>query len=272
MRMFPSGSLPDFRCVLITGASSGLGLEYARQLAPRVGTLILVARREKLLEQIASKLVKEHPHLSVKIFASDLGDATGRNHLLNALSQEELYLDCLVNNAGMGDYGEFRTSEWTKTGQMIRLNMEALTHLTHALLPGLMARGGAILNVSSLASVLPIPDFAVYAATKSYVTSFSEALRLELRHQGVRVLAVCPGPIKTGFGEAARRDPKSKLPVQEAFYVRADKIVRDSIKALLDDRPRLYPGFKIAAAAALIGILPIAAVRLLMSARPRRSD
>ncbi len=270
--MSVAGSPPEFRCALITGASSGLGLEYARQLAPRVETLVLVARRENLLEEIATDLVTEFPRLRVKVFASDLVEDAGRNHLINALSQADLYPDCLINNAGMGDYGEFRTSDWSKIEQMIRLNMEALTHLTHALLPGLMARRGAILNVSSLASVLPIPDFAVYAATKSYVTSFSEALRLELRDQGVRILAVCPGPVKTGFGEVARRGNDGKLPVQESFYVPADKVVRDSIKALLQDRPRIYPGLKVAAAAAVIGLLPIAAVRLIMSARPRRSD
>ncbi|MFT6177776.1 MAG: short-subunit dehydrogenase [Akkermansiaceae bacterium] len=264
--------LPAFRCALITGASSGLGLEYARQLAPRVETLVLVARRENLLAEIAQDLVARHPGLRVKTFTCDLADAAGRNHLLNALSQEELYPDCLLNNAGMGDYGEFRTSAWEKTEQMMRLNVEALTHLTHALLPGLIARRGAILNLSSLASVLPIPDFAVYAATKAYVTSFSEGLRLELRDQGVRVLAVCPGPIKTGFGEIARRNSESELPVKEAFYVPAHKVVRDSLRALLNDRPRIYPGLKVAAAAALIGLLPIAAIRLVMSARPRRSD
>ncbi|MDB2673621.1 SDR family oxidoreductase [Akkermansiaceae bacterium] len=270
--MSVSGSPPEFRCALITGASSGLGLEYARQLAPRVETLVLVARRENLLEEIATDLVTEFPRLRVKVFASDLVDDAGRNHLINALSQADLYPDCLINNAGMGDYGEFRTSDWSKIEQMIRLNMEALTHLTHALLPGLMARRGAILNVSSLASVLPIPDFAVYAATKSYVTSFSEALRLELRDQGVRILAVCPGPVKTGFGEVARRGNDGKLPVQESFYVSADKVVRNSIKALLLDRPRIYPGLKVATAAAIIGLLPIAAVRLIMGRRPRRSD
>ena len=172
----------------------------------------------------------------------------------------------------MGDYGEFRSSDWSKIEQMIRLNMEVLTHLTHALLPGLIERKGAILNVSSLASVLPIPDFAVYSATKAYVTSFSEALRLELSDQGVRVLAVCPGPVKTGFGEIARRGSSGKLPVQESFYVSADKVVRDSLRALRLNRPRIYPGLKVAAAAAVIGILPIAAIRLLMSFRPRRSD
>lgn len=267
-----SDPLPDFRCALITGASSGLGLEYARQLAPRVKTLVLVARRENLLEEIATDLVEKHPHLRVKTFVADLANDAGRNHLINALSQEELYPDCLLNNAGMGDYGEFRSSEWAKTEQMIRLNMEALTHLTHALLPGLIARRGAILNVSSLASVLPIPDFAVYAATKAYVTSFSEGLRLELRDQGVRVLAVCPGPVKTGFGDVARRRTTSKLPVKEAFYVPAEKVVRDSLRALLLDQPRVYPGLKVAATAALIGLLPMAAVRFIMAARPRRSD
>jgi short-subunit dehydrogenase len=267
-----SGALPEFRCALVTGASSGIGLEFARQLAPRTGTLILVARREKLLEEIAADLVSAHPHLRVKIFGSDLIDDAGRNHLINLLSREDLFPDCLVNNAGMGDYGEFRTSEWAKTERMIRLNMEALTHLTHALLPGLMARRGAIVNVSSLAGDLPIPDFAVYAATKAYVTSFSEALRLELRDQGVRVLAVCPGPVKTSFGETARRATTTKLPTKEAFYVPAEKVVRDSLKALLNDRPRVYPGLKVAAAAALIGILPLAAVRLLMASRPRKSE
>lgn len=266
------GSPPDFRCALITGASSGLGLEYARQLAPHIETLILVARREKLLEEIATNLVAKFPHLRVKIFASDLVDDADRNQLIKALSEADLHPDCLINNAGMGDYGEFRTSEWPKIEQMMRLNMEALTHLTHALLPGLMARRGAILNISSLASVLPIPDFAVYAATKSYVSSFSEALRLELRSQGVRVLAVCPGPVKTGFGEVARRGSDGELPIQESFYVPAHKVVRDSIKALIQDRPRIYPGLKVAAAAAIIGLLPLAVVRFIMSTRPRRSD
>lgn len=263
---------PKIHCALITGASSGLGREYAIQLAPRVETLVLVARREPLLEELAKELVETHPTLRIKIIPCDLASPAGRNHLINTLSREDLYPDCLLNNAGMGDYGEFRTSDWDKTEQMIRLNMEALTHLTYVLLPGLIAKRGSILNLSSLASVLPIPDFAVYAATKAYVTSFSEALRLELRSHGVRVLAVCPGPIKTGFGDTARRDSTTKLPVQEAFYVPAEKIVEDSLRSLFLDQPRIYPGLKVAAVAALVGLLPIAAIRLIMSRRPRRSE
>ncbi len=264
-------SSSNFRCVLITGASSGLGLEFSRQLAPHVQTLILVARREKVLEEIAEELVAAHPDLKVKILVSDLTDPRARIHLINALSEDDLYPDCLINNAGMGDYGEFRTSDWSKTEQMIRLNIEALTHLSHALLPGPIAQRGAILNLSSLAGDLPIPYFAVYAATKAYVSSFSEALRLELRSQGVRVLAVCPGPIKTGFGDTARRGT-TKLPVQETFYVPAPHVVRDSLQAIINDRPRVYPGLKVAAVAGLISLLPLAVVRLVMSQRPRKSE
>lgn len=259
------------RCALITGASSGLGLEYARQLAPVVQTMVLVSRRASVLEEIAQSLVRSHPRLTVKVFACDLGCAAARATLLGSLAAEGLRPDLLVNNAGMGDYGEFKTSEWTKTEEMIRLNVEALTHLSHALLPGLIQEQGAIINVSSLASILPIPDFAVYAASKAYVTSFSEGLRLELRDHRVRVLAVCPGPVKTGFGERARRSLTSKLPVQEAFYETPKTVVSDSLRALNADRARVYPGLKVAAAAALIGILPITVVRLIMSSRPRKS-
>lgn len=267
-----SRPITRFSCALITGASSGLGLEYARQLAPETETLILVARRDHLLRDLAQDLVNRHPSLRVRTIPCDLADPNERQHLLNTLSQSRLYPDLLLNNAGMGDYGEFRTSEWPKNEQMLRLNIEALTHLTHSLLPGLIAKRGAIINLSSLASTLPIPDFAVYAASKAYVTSFSEGLRLELREQGIRVLAVCPGPIKTEFGESARRHHTSKLPVKEAFYVSTEQVVHDSLKALHADHARIYPGLKIAAAATLFSILPIAAIRLIMSVRPRRSD
>jgi short-subunit dehydrogenase len=261
----------NYRCALVTGASSGLGLAYAEQLAPQVEMLILVSRRESVLVEIAKRLVGEHPHLSVKTFASDLADAASRTVFLENLRQEGVAPDLLVNNAGMGDYGEFRTSDWGKIEEMIRLNMESLTHLSHALLPGLIRKEGAILNVSSLASVLPIPDFAVYAATKAYVTSFSEGLRLELREEGVKVLAVCPGPVKTGFGARARRSSTSKLPLQEAFYEAPETVVSQSLNALISGRARVYPGIKVAAAAALIGILPMVAVRAMMSFRPRKS-
>ncbi len=266
-----SVQVPHYRSALITGASSGLGLEFARQLAPHCETLILVARREAVLEENAKVLLASHPGLKVKILACDLGQASAREGLLASLSEQELWPDLLINNAGMGDYGEFRSSDWEKTSDMIRLNMEALTHLTHALLPRIIAYRGAIINVSSLASTLPIPDFAVYAATKAYVTSLSEALRIELADHDVQVLAVCPGPVKTGFGDRAMRGSRKDMPVKKAFYVSQEQVVSESIRGLLRKRARVYPGLKVAAAAIGIGILPLAAVRLIMSFRPRKS-
>ena len=152
---------------------------------------------------------------------------------------------------------------------MLRVNVEALTHLTHAMVPGMVAQGrGAVMNVSSLASILPIPDFAVYAATKAYVTSFSEALRLELKSHGIPVLAVCPGPVHTSFGEVAMRaDGENKMPRNEAYYVSKEQVVTESLTALAGNKARIYPSFKIAAAALFISAVPMALLRLAMGAQ-----
>ena len=261
-----------YSCALVTGASSGLGEEFALQLAPRVSKLVLVARRESRLDEIAQRVREEFPHVAVAVFAADLNLAAERGELLSALGRANFVPDLLVNCAGLGDYGEFVTAEWGRIEAMLKLNVEALTHLTHALLPEMVRRGyGAVMNVSSLASVLPIPDFAVYAATKAYVTSFSEALRLEVREHGIPVLAVCPGPVKTEFGSVARRSPEAKaIPGNEWFCVPKEQVVAEALRALDRNRARVFPGWKTAAAAAVLGVLPIALIRLAMSARPRR--
>lgn len=266
-----------FGCALVTGASAGIGEEFARQLAPRCGTLVLVARRVERLRGLAEALAGAHPGLRLRVSGGDLADASARSGLVAALGREGLVPDLLVNNAGLGDYGEFVTAEWPRVEAMLRVNVEALTHLTHALLPGMLElrrKGGppaAVVNVSSLASLLPMPDFAVYAATKAYVTSFSEALRLELRGSGVAVLAVCPGPVKTEFGAVARRAAGgAEMPASELFHVPKEQVVAEALAALAADRARVYPGWKIAAVAALVGLLPLCAIRLAMSARPRR--
>ncbi|MCU0753359.1 MAG: SDR family NAD(P)-dependent oxidoreductase, partial [Akkermansiaceae bacterium] len=174
-------------CALITGASAGLGEEYARQLAPRVRRLVLVARRADRMETLAAAIRAEFPDTAVTVIAADLAESAERLRLADLLQAQGLTPDLLVNNAGLGDYGEFATAEWSRLEAMLRVNIEALTHLTHLLVPGMRRRGGgAVINLSSLASLMPIPDFAVYAATKAYVTSFSEALRIELREHGIR--------------------------------------------------------------------------------------
>ena len=260
-----------YSCALVTGASAGLGEEFVLQLAPRVDRFVLVARRQDRLDELSEKVRARFPNLVVEVIATDLTSVDGCRGLIETLSTKGLVADLLVNNAGMGDYGEFVTAEWSRIEPMLRLNMEALTYLCHALVPGMIRqRAGAVINISSLASVLPIPDFAVYAATKAYVTSFSEALRIELKEHGIPVLAVCPGPVKTEFGIVSRRTPDQEFSTNPAFYVSKSQVVAESIRALDAKCARVYPGLKIAIAAAVITTLPICAIRFVMGFRPRR--
>ncbi len=262
-----------FNCALVTGASAGLGEEFAVQLAPRAGHLVLVARRVARMEQLARWVRAEFPATQVTVLAADLAASAERERLAAVLREHGLTPDLLVNNAGLGDYGEFATAEWPKLEAMLRVNVEALTHLAHLLVPGMIGSGGgAIINVSSLASLMPIPDFAVYAATKAYVSSFSEALRIELREHGIPVLAVCPGPVHTEFGSVARREEHLPgMPAREWFYVPARQVVAESLMALEKRRARVYPALKTAAAALVISALPLVLMRAIMARRPRRA-
>ncbi len=261
--------MSEYESVLITGASSGLGEEFARQLAPASSQIILVARREDRLRNLAADLKQINPKLDVLFFVVDLTITSKRLEFIKMLLDYGANPDLLINNAGMGDYGKFMESDWGKLEKMIQLNITALTHLTHSLLPAMKLRqSGAIINVSSLASILPIPDFSVYAASKAYVTSFSEALRLEVKKDNISVLALCPGPVHTEFGSVAMRsDQDNKLPGREQFYVDKAEVVSSALVGLERNRARVYPGWKVALAAAGISILPIAVIRLVMSKR-----
>src|SRR5881409_3914777 len=168
--------------------------------------MILVARREDRLAELRDELQQQHPNLVVQIRQVDLADLAQLHELMEWLGRERIDVNVLVNNAGLGDSGAFSTSDPIRNEQMTLVNIVALTMLTRHLLPRMIARRcGGILNVSSSAGFLPIPDFAVYAATKAYVTSFSEALRAELRGIGVSVCSLCPGPVHTEFQEVAKR-------------------------------------------------------------------
>ncbi len=270
-------SMIDLRngTALVTGASSGFGEEFARQLAPVVGRLVLLARRSDLLEALKADLEARYGHLRVFVHSVDLADSASRAAFLQSLCDGGLVPDLLVNNAGLGDRGEFGSGAWDKNDAMLQVNVVALTHFAFELVPLMKARRrGAIINVSSLASLLPIPDFAVYAASKAYVTSFSEALRMELRETGIPVLAVCPGPSRTGFGAVAARRPEDRDRALGArvFYVDKSTVVRTSLAALRDDRARAFPGIMVCLAAGVISALPLVVIRALMSRRPRRMD
>jgi short-subunit dehydrogenase len=259
---------------LITGASSGLGEEFARQLAPDARQLVLVARREERLQSLKTALQQRWPSLQVLVHVADLSVESERISLAERLRGEGVEPDLLVNNAGVGDYGEFVSGEWSKADQMLQLNMVALTHLSHLLLPAMIARrSGAILNVSSLAGEMPIPDFAVYAASKAYVTSLSEALRIETKSSGVNVVALCPGPVSTEFGQGAQRGAlKPSPPGGKLMRVEAAKVVRTGLDAAVRNRPRAFPGFPVFLLATLASALPAAALRAIMSTRPKATS
>jgi short-subunit dehydrogenase len=252
---------------LITGASSGLGAEFARQLAPQARSLILVARRLDRLETLREEL--ERPGLTIHCHAADLADEVQIEALLAALAASGEHVTLLINNAGVGDHGFFEESEWPRVEAMLDVNIKALTRLTHAILPDLVRAGrGAILNVSSIASLLPLPKMGVYAATKAYVTSFSEALRAELRETGVSVTALCPGPVDTEFFTIAERTENHEMaPAPDLFKVPASEVVAAGLRAVECDRARVIPGWFVCIIMTIASLVPIVLLRLFLTQR-----
>src|SRR2546423_5739326 len=229
---------------LITGASAGIGREFARQLAFRAQTLVLAARREQRLNALRDELRHRNPNLNVHMRVVDLCDKAQIDELVRWLEQNKINIDLLINNAGLGDYGSFVTSDPERDDRILQVNIVALTLLTRRLLPQMISRKrGAILNVSSSAGFLPIPGMAVYAAAKAYVNSFSEALRAELRGTGVTVAALCPGPVHTEFGDAAKRPGGQPVTGPELIYVSVEQTVRDALDGIESDKPLIIPGF-----------------------------
>jgi len=249
---------------LITGASAGIGLEFARQLSESATCLVLVARRGERLEELRTELTRAHPKLIVHTRVIDLSKDEMIVELSDWLDRENLSIDLLINNAGLGDAGSFTTSDLQRVKEMLSVNITALTLLTRLLLPGMIKRKrGAILNVSSSAGFLPIPGFAVYAATKAYVTSFSEAIRAELRGTGVIVTSLCPGPVATEFQQVARRDhgPGTRSSPRIS-HVAVDEVVRTALDALKADKPLVIPGFIMKFGMFLVRLMPLSVLRL----------
>ncbi|MFZ4484500.1 MAG: SDR family NAD(P)-dependent oxidoreductase [Chthoniobacterales bacterium] len=254
---------------LITGASSGLGAEFALQLAPVAETLVLVARRSDRLDALKADLEARYPGLTVRVYGADLTDDSRIPALVRWLEEEKIRINFLVNNAGMGDKGPFATSAWPKVRAMLDLNIVALTRLTHHLLPVLREGGrGAILNVSSIAGLLPLPRMAVYAATKAYVNSFSDGLRMELRDTGITVTAVLPGPTETEFVRVASRETgETAWTSPECLNVPVEEVVHRALSAVAQDRARVIPGWKVALLMGLAVALPLGFVRIALQNR-----
>jgi hypothetical protein len=188
-----------------------------------------------------------------------------RERLASRIVGSDLSVNLLVNNAGLGDLGSFDSAEWGRLEAMLSVNVAALTHLTHLLLPVLRANGpSAVLNVSSVAGFFPLPEMAVYAATKAYVTSFSEALRMELGPHGIGVTALCPGPVPTEFFDVASREGRRIRAMDRshpAFASTPERVVREALAGLEGNRPGVIPNTLLAAVVRAVRLLPFPLVR-----------
>ncbi len=200
--------------ILITGASSGIGRELARQLAGRARVLVLVARRQPRLEALRDEITLRHTGLRVYVEPCDLTNLDDLRAMLGRVEERAGPVDVLVNNAGFGDSALFEGADWNKLAPMIDLNVVAVTALTHALVPGMVARGrGGVLNIGSGFGLTVMPGYAAYAATKHYVTGLSEGLRMELAGTGVAVTHACPGPVRTEFESIAGNPAGRSVPL-----------------------------------------------------------
>jgi len=208
------------KTALITGASSGIGLEFARVFAAHKNNLVLVARSGDKLNALAAELTAAHG-IDVKIIAADLSDMNQVQQVYDTCQQENIIVEYLINNAGFGDFKYFADEDWAAIEGMIDLNVKALTKLSRLFIPDMVKRkSGKILNVASTAAFQPGPGMAIYFATKSFVLFLSEALHVELIRTGVSVTCLCPGPTESGFQAAAAMENanifnKGKIPTSK---------------------------------------------------------
>ena len=219
---------------LVTGASAGLGEEFARQLAAKGDRLVLVARRKERLDELATQIG------NARAIEMDLSQPGATALLMANLAKHGESVELLINNAGFGLAGGFAALESLRQREMIDLNCGALTELAHAVLPGMIERkSGGILNVASTAAFQPGPGMAVYFATKAFVLSFSEALHDEMRLHGVKVSCLCPGPTRTEFRSVSGFDPKGPIGKISAD---AASVVRAGLQGLEKNKAVVVPG------------------------------
>ncbi|HEY8210656.1 MAG TPA: SDR family oxidoreductase [Myxococcaceae bacterium] len=225
---------------LITGPTSGIGLDLTALFAADKHDLVLVSRSADKLEQLAAELRQKHG-VAVTVLAMDLSEPAAPAALCSELERRKIAVDVLVNNAGYAQYGAFTETDADQERRMMQLNMITLTELTKRLVPGMVKRGrGRVLNVASTAAFMPGPLMAVYYATKAYVLSLSEALASELQGTGVSVTALCPGPTRTGFQARAQME-SSKL-VQGKIMDSAT-VAKVGYRGLMAGKPLVIPGF-----------------------------
>jgi short-subunit dehydrogenase len=227
----------------VTGASSGIGAEIARILAARGYGLTLVARRQAPLRALAEQLSEAHG-VRVEVVAADLSDESSRTGLVDAVPARGLEVNILINNAGVSTMGPASKGDVAADLSMIRTDVEAVVHLCMAVLPGMVdRRSGSILNVASTAAFQPLPGQAGYGASKAFVLSYTHAIRGELKGSGIGVTALCPGPVATGFAEAAgMTDAEAEGSLPKVMWVPASSVAAAAVEGMEADRAVVIPG------------------------------
>ena len=244
--------------VLITGASSGIGWELAKLFASDNSNLVLVARREDRLEELADLLKTEYG-VDVFIIPADLSKKTAPRQIFRELKKKNIQIDVLVINAGFGARGNVLELDTKLQMEMIQVNVSALTHLTRLFLPGILERGrGGILNVGSLAGFQPGPNLAVYYATKAYVLSFTEALSEEITNPNIKIICLAPGPVRTEFGRKSELDDSLlfKLSLMDV-----EPVVKAAYDGFRKGKVIVVPGIKQKITPFLLRLLPRSVVR-----------
>lgn len=252
---------------LVTGASSGIGVAFARALKARGERLVLVARRRERLEALASELGED----PASVLVADLEQANAVEQIAAEVARRGFEIHLLINNAGVGHTARFHEQPSDRIASMLDVNVRAVVGMTRAFLPSMVARGrGHILNVASNAAFQPVPFLTVYAATKAFVLSFSEGLSTELEGSGVRVAALCPGLTRTEFLEVAETHGQGLL-VDRMPAMTAQDVVNAALRGLDRGSVRVVPGFSNRTLAAVQGFLPRSWVRRVAGAlyRPR---
>lgn len=254
---------------VITGASSGIGYELAKVFARNKVNVVLIARSEKKLQELAQELEKTYGIIA-KTLAKDVSQLASAKEIYDWTKQQGFRVEYLINNAGFGDFGFFTETGWDKELEMINLNMTALTALTKLYVKDFVAqKTGKILNVASTASFQPGPLMAVYYATKAYVLSFSEAISNELKGTGVTVTALCPGPTESGFQAAA--DMKDSKLVKGKKLPTSQDVAEYGYKALMNAKVVAVHGLMNKIMAQSVRYTPRVVVRSLVRAMSERT-
>jgi short-subunit dehydrogenase len=233
--------IPASKTVLVTGASSGIGLQLAHLFAGDGYNLVLVARSRSALRELGDELHARY-QAEVRISPKDLAHPAAPGELYQDLQEAGIVLDVLVNNAGFGGSGPFLQTSWNNEAEMIQVNIVALTYLTKLFLPRIRARRGKVLNVASVAAFLPGPYTSIYYASKAFVLHFTEALAEELAGTGATVTCLCPGPVETNFQKRAHVGGSSRA--NGPLYMDVHEVVRLGYEGMKQGKRLVIPGWK----------------------------